>query len=123
LRPRRGADTVRRQPTERLVLSILFQLAQTLLNLYKWAVILAAVVQTLISFGVLDTRNRLVWSIADFLERLTDPALRRIRRFVPFVGGIDLSYIVLLLVIWVLQMLLLRIYAALAFGDTRGLML
>ncbi len=105
------------------MLSILFQLAQTLLNLYKWAVILAAVVQTLISFGVLDTRNRLVWSIADFLERLTDPALRRIRRFVPFVGGIDLSYIVLLLVIWVLQMLLLRIYAALAFGDTRGLML
>ncbi len=79
--------------------------------------------QTLVSFGVLDTRNRLVWAIGDFLFRITDPVLRRIRRFVPFIGGFDLSYIVLLLLIWVAQMVLMRVSYAVAFGRVDGLFL
>ena len=61
------------------MLTILFELLDIVLRLYLWAVILAAVVSTLASFGVLDTRNRIVWTIGDFLYRLTEPALRPIR--------------------------------------------
>ena len=56
-----------------------------------WAVILAAVFSLLTSFGVLDTRNRLVWTIGDFLYRITEPALRPIRNLMPNLGGIDIS--------------------------------
>ena len=125
LRPTPPADRVRDpSQTERpSLLTILHTVAQRLLDLYWWAVILAALVQTLVSFGVLDTRNRLVWSIGDFLYRITEPALRRIRRFVPFLGGIDLSFIVLLLLIYVVKMVLARVYAAILFGDVQGLFL
>jgi YggT family protein len=105
------------------VITILYQVAQALLSLYKWVVILAAVVQTLVSFGVLDSRNRVVWAIGDFLYRFTEPALRPIRRSLPSFGGLDLSYLVLLLLIWVAQMLLARLYGAVAFGNLQGLLM
>ena len=75
----------------------LFWFVDQLLHLYIWAVILSALVSLLASFGVLDTRNRIVWTIGDFLFRLTDPALRPIRRFLPNLGGIDISPIILIL--------------------------
>jgi YggT family protein len=60
----------------------------------------------LASFNVLDTRNRVVWTILDFLYRLTEPALRPIRNLLPNFGGIDISPIVLLLILQALRMLL-----------------
>jgi YggT family protein len=105
------------------VISILFQVLDQLLNLFRWAVILAAVFSMLASFGVLDTRNRLVWSIGDFLYRITEPALRPIRNVLPSFGSVDLSPIVLILLIWVAQALLARIYAAIVFGNLQGLLL
>ncbi len=98
------------------MLTLLFELLDVVLRLYLWAVILAAVVSTLASFGVLDTRNRIVWTIGDFLYRLTEPALRPIRNVLPNFGGIDISPLVLILIIWVLQGLLHRIYGALLTG-------
>ncbi len=92
------------------IAAALYQVLQEVLNLYWWAVILAAVMSNLIAFGVLDTRNRLVWTIADFLYRITEPALRRIRRMIPTLGGIDLSPIVLLFVIYILQAVLAQVY-------------
>jgi YggT family protein len=77
----------------------LFSLLFVLLDLFKWALILAAIVSSLISFGVLDTRNRLVWTISDFLYRLTEPALRPIRRVLPSFGGIDLSPLIAILLV------------------------
>jgi len=65
------------------MITTLFWLAGELLSLYTWVVILAAVFSMLASFGVLDTRNRIVWSIGDFLYRITEPALRPIRNFLP----------------------------------------
>ncbi len=103
------------------MVTILFQLLDQVLGLYWWAVILAAVMSNLIAFGVLDTRNRLVWTIADFLYRITEPALRRIRRVMPSFGGIDLSPLVLLLLIWVIRNLLGRIYQAVVFGGLQPL--
>ena len=77
------------------MLTILFNIAEQLLRLYSWAVILAAVFSMLVSFGVLDTRNRLVWTIGDFLYRVTEPALRPLRRFVPTIGNIDITPVML----------------------------
>lgn len=74
-------------------------LIDTALNLYIWALIIAAILSILVAFGVLDTRNRLVWALGDFFERLTEPALRPIRQFLPNLGGIDLSPLVLILLL------------------------
>ncbi len=98
------------------MLTILFELLDIVLRLYLWAVVLAAVVSTLVSFGVLDTRNRIVWTVGDFLYRLTEPALRPIRNILPNFGGIDISPLILILIIMAARMLLARIFAALVTG-------
>ena len=90
----------------------LFWLIDRLISLYIWAVILAAVFSMLIAFGVLDTRNRMVWTIGDFLDRITAPALRPIRNFLPNFGGIDISPIILILLLQALRMLLGEIQMA-----------
>jgi len=105
------------------LITIIFQILSEVLSLYRWAVILAAVFSTLVSFGVLDTRNRFVWTIGDFLYRITEPALRPIRNMMPRFGGIDLSPIVLILLIFVAQEVLRRVYAAIVLGDVNGLLL
>jgi YggT family protein len=105
------------------VITIVYEIVNEILNLFKWAVILAAVVSTLVAFGVLDTRNRLVWTIGDFLARVTEPALRPIRNMLPNFGGMDISPLVLILLIWVAQGVLARVYAAIAFGNMQGLLL
>jgi YggT family protein len=84
----------------------LFWLVDRLLSLYIWAVILSAVFSILTSFGVLDTRNRIVWTIGDFLYRITEPALRPIRNLLPNLGGIDISPIILILLLQAARMLL-----------------
>lgn len=87
-----------------MLLDAVFFLVQAGLNLFWWAVLLAAIVQTLMAFNVLDGRNRIVWAIADFLYRVTEPALRPIRNRLPNFGGVDLSPLVLLLLITAGQM-------------------
>jgi YggT family protein len=81
-------------------------LIDTALNLYIWALIIAAILSILVAFGILDTRNRLVWAAGDFFERLTEPALRPIRRFLPNLGGIDLSPLVLILLLQAVRIFL-----------------
>ena len=99
----------------------LFWLLDELLSLYIWAVIVAALFSLLASFGVLDTRNRVVWSIGDFLYRITDPALRPIRNFLPSFGNIDISPIILLLLLQAARMILSSIYESLILGTLRPL--
>ncbi|MCU0946576.1 MAG: YggT family protein [Rubritepida sp.] len=82
-----------------MILDALFFLVQAGLSLFFWAVIIAAVLSLLIGFNVLDTRNRLVWTISDFFYRVTEPAIRPIRSRLPNLGGIDISPLVLLLLI------------------------
>ncbi len=105
------------------MITVLFEIVNEILSLYKWAVILAAVFSMLVSFGVLDTRNRIVWTIGDFLYRITEPALRPIRNMLPTFGSIDISPIILIFLIYVAQMVLARVYAAIAFGNYQGLIL
>jgi YggT family protein len=104
------------------MITTLFWLAGELLWLYMWAVILAAIFSMLASFGVLDTRNRVVWSIGDFLYRVTEPALRRIRNVLPSFGSIDLSPLILLLLLQAARMLLANIQAAIVTGAMQYLL-
>ena len=73
------------------------------LELYKWLLIAAAILSWLIAFNVVNTRNQLVGVISDFLYRISEPLLRPIRQFMPNLGGIDLSFIVLFLIIILLE--------------------
>ena len=90
------------------LLAGIYELFLVVINLLIWALILSAVVSTLISFGVLDTRNRVVWTIGDFLYRVTEPMLRPIRRFLPNFGGIDLSPLVAILLLQYIAVPLVR---------------
>ncbi len=75
------------------------QLVDTVIGLYIWALIIAVLLTWLVQFNVVNTRNRIVYLIGDFLARITEPALMPIRRILPDLGGIDVSPIVLILLL------------------------
>ena len=81
----------------------IYLLAYELLNIYKWIVIANVIISWLVSFNVLNTQNRFVYSILELTYRLTDPSLNKIRRFLPNLGTLDISPIILLVLIWFLQ--------------------
>jgi YggT family protein len=74
-----------------------------LLNAYWWVVIIAVVLSWLIAFNVVNTRNQIVGMIADFFYRVTEPVFRPIRAMMPNLGGIDLSPLIVLLLIYVIE--------------------
>lgn len=76
------------------------------LNLYWWIIIGSAIFSWLYAFNVVNPRNQFVGSVGNMLFRLTEPALRPIRRYMPDLGGIDISPIVLLLIIYFIRELL-----------------
>jgi YggT family protein len=67
------------------------------ISLYIWVVIISAIMSWLIAFDVVNRRNRAVYTIADAMYRLTEPALRPIRRVLPDLGGVDISPVILIL--------------------------
>ena len=71
-----------------------------------WCIIIAAVMSWLSYGGVINTSNRFVYLVSDFLFKITEPALRPIRRIIPFIGGIDLSPLLLILIIFFLRNLI-----------------
>ena len=81
----------------------LYLLIDTVLNLYSWCLIVWVIMSWLIAFNVLNTHNRFVYMVGDFLYRITEPAMRPIRRILPSLGGIDLSPLVLLLLLFFAQ--------------------
>ncbi len=101
----------------------LFSLLYLAIRLYVWALILAAVFSMLTAFGVLDTRNRLVWTIGDFLYRVTDPVLRPIRNALPNLGGIDISPIVVIAVLeFLVQPVLRGVEIGILTGNWQGIL-
>lgn len=104
------------------MITILFNLLFLAIKLLSWALILSAIVSTLLSFNVLDRRNQLVWSIADFLYKVTDPILTPIRRVLPRTGSVDLSPLIALLALQaVLAPLLEGLYRAIETGSLQPL--
>lgn len=77
----------------------LIQFIAMVIDLYIWVIIASAILSWLIAFGVVNTQNRFVYLLADTLYRLTEPALRPIRRYIPDLGGIDISPVILILLL------------------------
>ena len=84
----------------------LLWLIDTVIHLYIWCLIISAILSWLVAFNVVNTHNRIVYTIGDFLYRITEPALRPIRRFLPNLGGIDISPVVLILLLFFVSNLL-----------------
>jgi YggT family protein len=110
----RAAAAVARVPARRskpgggLAMTSILLLVIWILDIYKWVLIAAAVLSWLIAFDVLNKRSRAVYMIADFLNRVTEPVLRPIRRILPSLGGVDVSPIIALLLVWFIQDLIGR---------------
>jgi len=79
------------------------------LDLYWWAIIISVVLSWLVAFNVINTRNRFVHMIGSALHAITEPALYRIRRFLPAMSGIDFSPIVLLLIVYFFQQFIVQL--------------
>ena len=89
----------------------IFYLALQILKLYSYVVVANVVISWLIAFNVLNTGNRFVYAILELTYRLTDPILNKIRRFLPNLGALDISPIILLLLIWFIEMCM-KLYVA-----------
>ncbi len=92
-----------------IVLGPLIQILIVAINLYIWVVIISAILSWLIAFSVVNTSNRFVFAMWDFLHKITEPALRPIRRFLPNLGGVDISPVVLILLLYFCEMVLRNI--------------
>ncbi|MEO9336298.1 YggT family protein [Mesorhizobium sp. SB112] len=91
-------------------------LIQTLilaLDIYWWLIIASAIFSWLYAFGVVNSRNQFVGAIGNFLFRVTEPVLAPIRRILPDLGGIDISPIILLLLLFFLRQFILTTVAPL----------
>lgn len=75
-------------------------LVDIILELYVWLLVIWVIISWLVTFDVINTRNRFVYLVTDFLYRITEPVLRPIRRVVPNLGGMDISPVILILGIW-----------------------
>ena len=89
----------------------IFYLALQILKLYSYVVLANVVISWLITFNVLNTQNRFVYSILEVTYRLTNPILIKIRRFLPNLGSLDISPIILLLLIWFIEVCM-KLYIA-----------
>ena len=84
-----------------------------IINLYKFVLLIYILATWLISFNIINTSNRFIYSAMEVLYRLCEPSLRLVRKYVPFFGNIDISPIIVYLLLWFLQSLLIEFIAEL----------
>ena len=89
----------------------IFYLALQILKLYSYVVIANVIISWLVAFNILNTQSRFVYLVLEFTYRLTDPILNKIRRYLPNLGALDISPIILLLLIWFIEMCM-KLYIA-----------
>ena len=89
----------------------IFILLDSIITIYLWIIIINAILSWLVAFNVLNTQNRFVFSVLDATYKLTDPALNKIRRFIPTFGSIDISPVILILLLIFLRNLIFEIFA------------
>lgn len=80
-----------------------FETIDMALNLYTWIIIANAVLSWLFAFNVINSSNRFVYSIGEFLYKVTEPVLRPIRNILPDLGGIDISPVIVLFAIYFIR--------------------
>ncbi len=78
----------------------LCRLVDTVVTLYIWLLIASVVLSWLVAFNVLNTHNRFVWQVGEFLHRITEPLLAPIRSILPSMGGFDISPVILILALY-----------------------
>jgi len=83
-------------------------LVNTVINLMIWLIIAQAILSWLVAFDVVNYRNRFVYSVGSFLDRVTRPLLEPFRRIIPSLGGIDVSPIVVILLLQFVNILFMR---------------
>ena len=89
----------------------IFILLDSIITIYLWIIIINAVLSWLVAFNILNTQNRFVFSILDTTYKMTDPALNKIRRFIPTFGSIDVSPVILILLLMFLRNIIFEIFA------------
>ena len=89
----------------------IFILLDNIITIYLWIIIINAILSWLVAFNVLNTQNRFVFSVLDATYKLTDPALNKIRRFIPTFGSIDISPVVLILILIFFRNIIFEIFA------------
>ena len=89
----------------------IFILLDSLITIYLWIIIVNAVLSWLVAFNILNTQNRFVFSVLDTTYKITDPALNKIRRFIPTLGSIDISPVILILFLMFLRNIIFEIFA------------
>ena len=77
-----------------------YNLINTVISIYIWLLIAMVVLNLLVAFNMVNTGNRFIYTIGDFLNRITEPLLRPIRNILPNLGGIDISPMVLILALY-----------------------
>jgi YggT family protein len=87
------------------VVSLLL-LVDWVIQIYIWILIASAILSWLVSFDVVNRRNPLVNRVGQFLYQVTNPVLQPIRRILPLIGGVDLSPLVVILLLWFIRNLL-----------------
>ncbi|WP_333591835.1 YggT family protein [Brevundimonas sp.] len=102
------------------VIGFIFFVANAILSLLVWAVIISAILSWLFAFDVINHRNRFVSQLAYALDRITGPVLAPLRRFIPPLGGIDVTPIVALILIQGIQNYLLPAAHAAALSLVAG---
>ncbi len=85
------------------------KLVLTVIDLYVWIVVIGVILSWLTAFKVVNSSNRFVYMVSDFIYRITEPALGRIRKVLPIMGGFDLSPIALILGLMLLQDVLINL--------------
>jgi YggT family protein len=91
------------------MLPILYFIDQYLIDLFIWVIIGSAILSWLIAFNVVNPRNQFVSMVGEFLYRITEPVLRPIRNVLPNLGGIDISPIIVIIIIWFIQIVVLPV--------------
>ena len=89
----------------------IFLLADSVINIYIWLIIINVLLSWLVAFNILNTQNRFVFSVLDVTYKMTDPALNKIRRFIPTFGSIDVSPVILILILMFLRNLIFEVFA------------
>ena len=90
-------------PVGNALVDALIEVVYTILNFYMWVIIVGATLSWLVAFGIVNPYNRFVHIVGDFLNRITEPLLTPIRRVLPPMGGMDLSPLALLFIIYFIQ--------------------
>jgi len=89
----------------------IFILLDSIITIYLWIIIINAILSWLVAFNILNTQNRFVFSVLDVTYKMTDPALNKIRRFIPTFGSIDISPVILILILMFLRNIIFEIFA------------